>query len=148
MGDNFKKSVRKHIRAIRNANYRKCADLANVREEVLTEFDINERKRQELMSLLKKHIENVKVTEFRSPVEPEYPKIVKKNRSHEQMLQHAQTLPTPKMTKYMKLAILKAIGAPKLEHVWQDMKRSVMSEVEDQFMKVVHQVSATSKFCF
>ena len=145
MGDNFKKSVRKHIRSIRNASYRKSTDFANVNEEVLTEFDISERKRQELMSLLKKHIEDVKVKEFRRPVELEYPKIVRKNRSHEQMLEHAQKLPTAKMTKCMKLAILKAIGAPKLEHAWQDVKSSVMGEVEDQFLKVVHQVSAISK---
>lgn len=141
MADKMRVDLKKCLaRAKKNGTFYENIDFTNASEDLRKEFNITEKKRQQLVDFLKMSIENTKIKEFKHKVDPEYPKIVKKNTSHQVLREHAENLPTTKMTKYMRLAILKSISAPKLEQAWQDVLNDVMDDVKKEYLEVTHEV--------
>lgn len=141
MTEKLKVDLKKCLaRAKRDGTFYENIDFTSASEDLRREFNITEKKRRQLVNFLKQSIENTKFKEFKKKVEPEYARIARKNISHQVLREHAENLPTTKMTKYMRLAILKSIAAPKLEQAWPDVLNDVLSEVKEEYLEVTHKV--------
>ncbi|XP_022919154.2 dynein axonemal heavy chain 7 [Onthophagus taurus] len=132
-------------RAKKDGSFHSNLDFTQASEEVKQEYNITEQKRQQLVNFLHKSIENTKIKEFKTKVKPEYPKIIRKNRSHKKMRKFAQELPTSRMTKYLHAAIMTAVGVPNLAKAWPEMLKQVMDEVEIEFFNITHEVGVNCK---
>lgn len=114
-------------------------NLDGVSKEVMKDFNLTEKKRRQLLGFLEKSVEETKKREYRRyKIEPEYPKIVRKNYSHQEMLKHAQELPTVGMTKYTEREILKKINARKMETNFPEVIQTVMKEVKAEYVEITH----------
>lgn len=141
MADKMKVDLKKCLaRAKRDGTFYENVDFTSASEGLRREFNITEKKRLQLVNFLKQSIERTKVKEFKKRIDPEYPRIVRKNTSHQVLREHAENLPTTKMTKYMRLAILKSIHAPKLEQAWPNVLNDVLEEVKAEYLEVTHEV--------
>lgn len=114
-------------------------DLESVSKEVMKEFKTSEKKRKQLLHFLEKSVESTKKREFRVYVEPEYPRIVRKNTAHFDLLESAQNLPTVAMTKHMERDIIKRLNAKRLEIAFPETFQNVLKEVKDNYRDVTHQ---------
>lgn len=141
MADKLREDLHRCLLRARRNRKNFVVDLNETSMEIMKEFDITNKKRMKLMEFLQKSVEATKNKEFLKHVEPEYPRIVRKNTAHQDMLNFAGGLPTVAMTKYTERDILRRINAKRMENNFPEVLASVMKDVKEEFLEVTHEVS-------